>query len=275
MLSTSNPVFPIHHRPAEEEFLRLKKERKICSEGLFLDDSIARRIEQYGKIRDIQHTVKRIGAESALWWPCVQLEASLWENVKDWLRRKGYSREWIFNRDGKFGLEGFDYKCALPAAYDEIIITFDHEEKLDKPVPVRVGNKCTLVEPFTDGKAVIDFKYDFIFREPFGDYNNYIVRNDGLYGIIDSTGEEKVPCVMDEIYLRTNPDGCLYLQKDGKWGLCNDRSFAPPVFDEIISESDEYTRARIGKKEGWIDMYGELTEDKDKADFGEWDEEGK
>ena len=97
-----------------------------------------------------------------------------------------------------------------------------------------------------------------------------IVKRSGHYGITDCQGEELVPCVMDEIFLKANPDGCMILRKDKKWGLFDGCACAMPVFDELRIISEDFTKARIGTGWGWVDMYGNLTQDKSEAQFGEW-----
>ena len=109
-------------------------------------------------------------------------------------------------------------------------------------------------------------EYDEVIKDD--DY--YIVKKDGHYGVLDESGAEIVPCEMDEIRLKSNPEGCWVLRKGDKWGLLDECALAMPVFDELKICAEEFTMARIGDEWGWVDIDGHLTQDKAEAQFGEW-----
>ena len=130
-------------------------------------------------------------------------------------------------------------------------------------------SKYCLVGP--GGEALCAAKYDLIFREPYADYVNYIAMLNGKYGILNSSGQEVVPCVMDCIYERRDPDGFLPLLKGDMWGIYEgSRAYVYPKFDELIIQSEDYLRARIGDRWGWVDIDGNLTDSLLDAYYGSW-----
>lgn len=76
---------------------------------------------------------------------------------------------------------------------------------------------------------------------------------------------------MDVIFERQDPEGILPLLKDGKWGVFDDSdSYIAPKYDELLIQSEEYIRARIGDEWGWITFEGDLTLDQEMAFYGSW-----
>ena len=127
------------------------------------------------------------------------------------------------------------------------------------------------IKPDGIGTVICPFKYDLLFREPYTDYVKYIAIKDGKYGVIDTKGKEVILCIMDVIFERQDPDGFLPLLKDGKWGIYADGDFyITPKFDELQIQSEDYVRARIGDEWGWGTFEGELTQDRNKANYGSW-----
>lgn len=233
-------------------------------------------LDQYGMFHKIKERIGECDLKSSLWWPCVQLEESLWESIRRLLNEHGYDPMWIRWKDGKAGLNGFNYNDGLPCLFDEILITFDGKERMEHPIPVRKDGKCGLVKPDGVGTVVCPCIYDLLFREPYTDYIKYIAIKDGKYGILDTEGKEVIPCIIDCMYERQDPDGFIPLFKDGKWGIYTDGdSYVTPIFDELLIRSEDYVRARIGEKWGWITIDGELTQDRNKANYGSWADTGK
>ena len=159
----------------------------------------------------------------------------------------------------------------VPDGFDEIVITYDGRERMELPIPVRKDGKCCLIATDGSGKVLSECKYDLLFREPFVEWVNYIALKDGKYGILDIDGREVVPCVMDAIYERQDPDGVLPLEKDGLWGIyADDEAYIYPRFDELEIYSEDYIRVRSGDLWGWLDAAGNLTTDKSQAFYGSW-----
>ncbi len=164
----------------------------------------------------------------------------------------------------------------VPDGFDEIVITYDGRERMKLPIPVRKDGKCCLLETDGSGKVLSVCEYDLLFREPFVEWVNYIAIKDGKYGILDINGREVVPCVMDAIYERQDPDGILPLEKDGLLGIYADsEDYIFPRFDELEILSEDYLRVRLGDEWGWLAADGSLTTDKSKAFYGSWYDAGK
>ena len=98
-----------------------------------------------------------------------------------------------------------------------------------------------------------------------------VARKTGGQWKVYPEGKEVIPCIMDVIFERQDPDGFLPLLKDGKWGIYADGdSYVTPKFDELRIQSEDFVRARIGDKWGWVTFEGELTQYKNKANYGSW-----
>ena len=149
-------------------------------------------------------------------------------------------------------------------------------ERMEHPIPVRRNGKCGLVMPDGTGREVSPFKYDLLFREPYGEIDTYIAINDGKYGIVNREGKEIIPCILDCIYEKPDHDSFLPLYMNGKWGIYSgEYDFVLPRFDELEIHCEDFLRARIGDQWGWVTLEGELTRDKCKANYGSWYEWGK
>ena len=164
----------------------------------------------------------------------------------------------------------------IPCVFDEILITFDAKERKEYPIPVRKDGKCGLVKPDRAATPVTPFKYDLLFREPYTDYVKYIAVLDGKYGVVNTEGKEIIPCILDNIFQRQDTDGFLPVLKDGKWGIFTDcEMFIYPKFDELAIRSEDYLRARIGSRWGWVTEKGNLSNNKRHAVFGSWYDDSK
>ena len=258
----------LHAFPLLDVYEKLKKFKKADKKHR---ERLHTMLNHYGMFHKIKERIGEYDMKSSLWWPCVQLEESLWESIRRQFNEYGYDPRWIRWKDGKAGLNGFDYNDGVPCEFDEILITFDGKERMEHPIPVRKDNKCGLVKPDGVGTVVCPFQYDLLFREPYTDYVKYIAIKDGKYGIVDTEGKEVIPCIMDYIFERQDPDGFLPLLKEGKWGIYSDGdSYVTPKFDELRIQSEDFVRARIGDKWGWVTFEGELTQDNNKANYGSW-----
>lgn len=259
--------------PLIDIYEALKNPKKADAAHL---DELRSMLNQYGLFHKIKDKIGESEAKATLWWPCVKLEESLWDSIRRFLDTYGYDPEWICWKNGKAGLRGFDYVDGIPCLFDEILITFDGKERMENPIPVRKNGKCGLVRPDGTATPVTPFKYDLLFREPQTNYVKYIAVMDGKFGIVDITGKEVIPCFLDDIFVRQDPDGFLPILKDGKWGILPEHNaYILPKFDELDIQSEDYLRARIGATWGWVTEEGELTDDKSEAEFGSWAEEGK
>ena len=233
-------------------------------------------LNHYGMFHRIKQRIGEQDLKQSLWWPCVRLEESMWESIRLFLREYGYDSGWVVRKDGKAGLRGYDYNDGIPCEFDEILITFDGKERMERPIPVRKDGKCGLVMPDGAATQVSPFKYDLLFREPYAEFGQYIAVLDGKYGVVNLLGEEVIPCVLDDIFERRDPNGFLPILKDGKWGVYKDGGeYVLPKFDELAIVSEDYLRARIGSRWGWVTENGKLSNNRQHAAFGSWAECGK
>lgn len=98
----------------------------------------------------------------------------------------------------------------------------------------------------------------------------YRAEKNGKYGIIDSEGNELTPIIMDEIHEMIDPDGCIPLVKDGKWGLVHFYNYVEPIYDRMEIRSEEYVKVWLRDEQGWLDIHGQFTRDKSQAFIGSW-----
>lgn len=256
-------------QPVIDIYDRLKKKHKTSSEeDLF---RLRKMLDIYGQFHAIKQRIEKSTLTQSLWWPCVRLEEDIWESIRRHLNEKGYDPDWIREKDGLFGLEGYAYNDGLPCEYEEIFITFDGLERMENPIPVRKEGRCGLVKPDGIGTPVTPFQYDILFRKPHSEYVKYIAVRDGKYGILKPDGSEVVPCQMDCIYDSLDTDGILPILRDGKWGFVVETGgFVEPKFDELMVRSEQHLRVRINDQWGWVDGDGQFTLDIDQACYGSW-----
>ena len=265
----------IHAHSLIDVYERLKEHKKNA-DGTHLP--LLRSIqEHYKDFHQIKSQIGQSSLKSSLWWMCIRLEESMWDNIRLFQQEYGYDPRWNKRINGRAGLNGFDGNETVPCLFDEVLITYDGMERMEYPIPVRKDGKCGLVRPDGTGTPVTPFKYDLLFREtypgyvPYTDYIKYISVLDGKFGVVNIKGEEIVPCILDDIFERQDTDGFLPVLKDGKWGICTDNeTFIPPKFDQLDIRSEDYLMARIGSRWGWVTENGDLTEDQRQAAIGSW-----
>ena len=264
----------IQAHPLLDKYKALKEHKKTADKEH--RELLHSMLDHYGMFHRIKQRIGESDIKGSLWWPCVQLEEFMWHSIRRFLQDYGYDPRWLIWRDGKAGLQGFNYNDGIPCEFDEILITYDGMERMEHPIPVRKDGKCGLVLPDGAGTQITPFKYDMLFREPYTDYVKYIAVVDGKYGIVNTEGKEVVPCILDDIFERQDTDGFIPVMKDGKWGIITDNeTFIMPKFDELEIRSEDYLRARIGNRWGWVTEKGNLSNSRRYAAFGSWAEEGK
>lgn len=258
--------------PITDIFWKLHKERRLCAgEDL---ETLRRLLERYGQFRAIKARILQRSLKASLLWPCVQLDAFMWEDIKRHQTKKGFDPEWIQERNGRFGLKGYAYNDGIPCEYEEVNLTYDGLERMVFPIPVRRGGKYGLVLADGIGTPVTEFRYDFLFRVPFTEYVKYVALCDGKYGLVGTDGSEVVPCQMDGIYdYPALGDRILPVCKGDKWGFYYEPyDFVEPRFDELVFPYDDYFRARMNGQWGWVADDGRFTKDKSMAYFRHEDE---
>ena len=258
--------------PLIDRFERLRKERKLSS-GEELE-TLRRMLDNYGRFRAIKARILQSSLRSSLAWPCIQLEEFIWDDIKQHQLKKGFDPEWLQERDGWFGLNGYAYNDGIPYEFEEIILTYDGQERMVFPIPARRAGKCGLVLADGIGTPVTEFRYDSLFRIPFTEYVKYVALCDGKYGLVGTDGSEVVPCQMDGIYdYPALGDRILPVRKGDKWGFYYEPyDFVEPRFDELVFPYDDYFRARMNGQWGWVADDGRFTMDKSMAYFRHEDE---
>ena len=119
--------------------------------------------------------------------------------------------------------------------------------------------------------------YDRVFPEPENKWGNFIALKNGLWGILNINGKEKVPCIMDHIYERMCSDGVIILEKDGLFGVFDDSNYVYPEYkpEDIELEVEGMVRVRKNGRWGWLDMNGKYTRNKHKACFSNYEDDEK
>lgn len=148
----------------------------------------------------------------------------LTDGIKDY---KYNQKVMTYEKDGKFGLIGFDGKSVTEAKYEEIS-SFEYK---DKEIYVKEKGKYGIID--SKGNQIIKNIHDSIKLDQYysekNEYNNsgYIVcnvTNDGYrYGYYDSEGQKVLEAEYNEIIritLSSNPDDiCLIASKNGQYGV--------------------------------------------------------
>ena len=183
-------------------------------------------------------------------------------------------RDIIFEENGKVGLRRVTGELLVPALFDEIPERYDCISDIGNPcweIPVVRNHKYALCEMDGKGTLLTDFDYDRIFRYFWSNYQYFITVNGGKKGVIDWTGEEIVPCEMDEIYEMIDSDGCIPLRKGDKWGLVYCDIATEVIYDDYKFDGE----MAMVKKEGkwyYIDYNGQpVTDIKDACFISTYD----
>lgn len=134
----------------------------------------------------------------------------------------------------------------VPCIYDEVILDVENEDPLMWMAAVRVGKywgfynghqmlvKCICEAPFEhyhsyniarrdEMFALVDDTGVDILPYRFEEYevltgDTYAVKSNGLWGIVNSEGEELLPCKCEDMMLETDSFLVPY-RLDGKWGI--------------------------------------------------------
>lgn len=111
-------------------------------------------------------------------------------NMNDYARVNDFDRN-VFEKNGKFGLDDFDYNEVLPPTYSKIQFA-----KHNTFIAFR-GSKVGLIDH--NGKEIIPVKCAKIeYRDPFSDLF-YVTFENGLQSIFNSKGREIYPANIKEI----------------------------------------------------------------------------
>ena len=112
--------------------------------------------------------------------------------------------------------------------------------------------------------------YDEIRIYEGGRLDYYLAKKNDKYGILDFHGNEITPIIMDEVHEMIDIDGCIPLEKDGKWGLVHLYDYVAPIYDKMVICSEEYVEVWLNGVQGWLDINGPFTQDESKAYIGSW-----
>ena len=184
-------------------------------------------------------------------------------------------------KDGdKVGIKSPTGKVILPAKYDEIPELYD--------LFYRGWGRCMFNTVVVGGKYGIaryacnrnDFQgdinlepeYDSIYRY-FG-YKRmafFVVEQGGKKGLYNPWSKKFIiPIEQDEIYEVMDWDSCIVFQRDGKYGLLQDRLMTDNIFDDVDIRSEDYAKVPHNGDWYYLNCKGELTTEEDEAYFGSW-----
>jgi len=138
------------------------------------------------------------------------------------------------------------------------------DDMMGNTLPVRIDGKYSLAR--MNGKMVTTPEYDDINRDP--KRNKYVVKKNGKYGIIDTTGQTIVPCTFDNIALVNEylsygiTNRVSYLVKDtGHYGIIDTlgKTIIPCRYDTIIFVNKEIQYLiKDGRYYGLMDSTGKV-----------------
>lgn len=103
------------------------------------------------------------------------------------------------------------------------------------------------------------YKYSEGFINSFAIVSTVYSSRDRKYGLINSAGDEVLPCIYDYIYNYRN--GLKEVKKDGKYGIIDQtgHEVIPCVYDSLGSSfSDGLIYAKLNGKYGFINLKGEI-----------------
>ncbi|MEB8345782.1 WG repeat-containing protein [Flavobacteriaceae bacterium KMM 6898] len=139
----------------------------------------------------------------------------------------------IVKKNGKYGLINHLDEISLPIENDLI----EKRRWFDYLIVEKDGSQSLYTK---DGKEIISKKYEEI--DPcYYNYNErFIVKRNGLFGVIDINENIIIPIEFDSIsnWVEYGPDA-HFVVKNGKHGLINreGKEIIPPVYDEIIVDN--------------------------------------
>ena len=139
--------------------------------------------------------------------------------------------------------------------------TFNKHEREDKRGRIMTFRMFVIIDK--KGNQVSDQEYEYIsnFYKGFA-----VVKNNDMYGIIDTQGKEVIPCKYQyDEYTRMEIEefgdyGVVRIKKNGKWGLLNKKGelIVPANYDIISAFEDGLSLVNKGKFWGAINPAGEF-----------------
>ena len=126
--------------------------------------------------------------------------------------------------------------------------------------------KCALAKCDGTGALVCAFEYDVI-GDLYGSPEYYICtkvvgKGEQFYGVIDSEGNELVPCDMEYIDIMINGYSLLY-KGELVGALSSGGKYIEPQFDELENSDSEYLRGRKGDEWGYVGDDGSFEADEE------------
>jgi hypothetical protein len=111
------------------------------------------------------------------------------------------------------------------------------------------GIKATISQADRENLSKSLAKYD-------GFSNFAAVSKDGMWGFIDKTGKEVIPCIYDMVYLFS--DGFAKVEQSRRSGFVDKtgNEVFPCIFNEAESFSDGLASVLLGNAMGYIDKEG-------------------
>lgn len=139
--------------------------------------------------------------------------------------------------------------------------TFNRQERKDKSGNLITFSTYVIIDK--EGNQLSDQEYENIFDF----YKGFaVVRNEDMYGIIDSQGKEVIPCKYkyDEYTRMDIKDfvdyGVVRIKKNGRWGLLNRKGelIVPATYDKMSAFEDGLSLVNRGIMWATINPVGEF-----------------
>ena len=162
---------------------------------------------------------------------------------------------YLAERDDNYGVVGMNGNIVIHLEYDEIGIDITKFTNNDIKNKFILANNLIPVKKdkmwgFFDktGRQVVDFKYESLGyiasnnRDAMNllivpDYNMIVAKRDGKYALVNSSGEEKVPNILDDAYMTVN-SGVTYYYMTYNDKRYNIEDYLDTVGVEKIEEGD-------------------------------------
>lgn len=158
-------------------------------------------------------------------------------------------------KNGKYGLISGIGKTIFPFEYRNIITDNDWEYYI-----ITKDTLCGVIEKISN-KVILPFEYESI--EPcFYDQNNrFIVKKNGLFGIVTKDRKIIIPNEYDEIsnWVEYGPSA-HFIIKNGKHGLMgrNGKMIIHPLYDALLINNTKLIRVKLNGRYGTINWKNEI-----------------
>lgn len=168
---------------------------------------------------------------------------------------KGIKNSLVLKKDANLGIANTDGTIIVPVEYAEVkAITEDYKNGF---IVKNAESKFGVIK--SDGKVALDCKYEGI--ENIIDNNKYIVKENGIWKVIDETGTSYLEGKVSNAASMEN--GCAVIIENGKYGVVNIASEIkiPSEYENLTYMFDDKYIAKKDGKYGVINTNNETVID--------------